>query len=300
MAIQNFEGDARQNAPRQSFLNHESVVFLGVMSKLTSLSGRAFSLMRRRFAVLVALAMWPYLALVVIFMIIGFVVRLLHPVGAPPTDPLQTWRSMTVLAKLGVILSFVAFASFPWGVASGGVSVMVCEDSLGREVSLGNVMARLMRRLPSLFVLSFVVGGAVLFGSAFLVVPGFIIFVVSVFAVDLMLNEDAGVVQALTRSYSLSVTWIGIVIALALALAVAAGVLQVVILVIFATLDLEGTEMVAMIWSFIALVPPALIAVFGTLMSLLYCDVRSQRGEMPNSTVQASGNTTQARIGAGS
>lgn len=52
-----------------------------------------------------------------------------------------------------------------------------------------------------------------------------------------------------------------------------------------AAVNVEGFAAMGIMWSFIGLVQPALLTVYATLISLLYCDVRVQRGErQPTST----------------
>jgi hypothetical protein len=249
------------------------------MSPSAALPGRAFGIMRRHLAALTAAAVWPYLLLVLFLAVAAAVLR----PYAPPEgwNAVELWRSLTMAAKLGVLLAYIACVSVPWSLASGGVSVLVYEDCRAREVSARSALDRLRRRLPSLLALSFVVGGPGLFGWFVMVVPGFAVFMFAAFSVPAMMNEEVGVLRALQRSSSLVGDRIGTVAALVAASAGVALVTWVPFDFLVLPLVAGRIANAAMTWVFIALLAPALIVVYGTFVTVLYCDIRRQRGELP-------------------
>src|SRR5258706_6173235 len=162
------------------------------MTAPRSLPGRAFRLLRRRLPALLGASLWPYLVMVGIYTVIGVVYRHTHPMYTA-SDPITLWRDFSFLAKLRVILIFVASASIPYGLAFAGVSLLVYDDYRGERSSLGSALKRVMRRLPAVVGVSFLVGCGGVFGSI-LLVPGIFFTMLTVFTVPVLLLEEAGVV----------------------------------------------------------------------------------------------------------
>src|SRR5215469_15103092 len=104
------------------------------MNTAASLPNRAFGVLHRRFLALIGAAFWPYLALIVLFAVTRLIVSTLFTPRHVTDDPQQLWLSYSLLAKIGVIVAFVASASLPWGLSTAGVSVIVCRDERGNPV----------------------------------------------------------------------------------------------------------------------------------------------------------------------
>ena len=112
------------------------------------------------------------------------------------------------------------------------------------------------------------------------IVPGVAVMVGTAFSVNVMINEGAGIVASIRRSVSLIGDRFGTIFTLTVALAAIAIILQIVLVATLTALAPEGLALSAMMWSVIGLVPPTVILGYATPVSLLYCDVVSQRGEL--------------------
>lgn len=249
------------------------------MNPPSSLPGRAVQVLRRRFPPLFGAAVWPYLVLASIFVVINVVVRHTHPASGN-IDPAAAWRGMSILAKFGVIIGFVACASMPHGLAMGSVSSLAYEDYCGRESSLGSALKRVMGRLLSLVALSFLVGCGAVFGTFLFLLPGLMITMLTVFAIPVMLLEEAGVATALRRSMCLAWDRIGTVLGLLLSFALVFMVVEGIFSLLIGTLNLEGTAAAGTMWAFLVLGLATLVCVYGTAVTVLYYDIRVSRGEL--------------------
>lgn len=262
---------------------------LGAMSGATSLSGRAISILRRRFLVLAGAAFWPYLALVLLFAVLRLILQGLIQPG-PPTDPVQLWQSSSVLAKFGVIAAFIASASLPWGLSAAGVSLIVCEHERGRAISLRDVIARLLRRVPALLVLSYLLGIGLFFLSAFFIVPGLMIWAVGYPALAAMIDDGAGIGRALRRGSEVALSRLGTMLRLVILFGIIGLFLALSLRAVLPALAEMGDLAVPFgIWGFMAIVPPVLIMIVGTLMAILFCDVRREREQSLANSVPVTG-----------
>jgi uncharacterized membrane protein len=256
-----------------------------LMTPPTSLAGRAVPVLRRRFPALFGAAVWPYLLLVSILVVINIVVRHAHPAGEP-FDPAAMWRGMSFLRKLGVMLSFVAGAAVPYGLAMAGTSIVAYEDYRGGEDSLGSALKRVVGRVLSLVVLSFLVGCGTLLGSFLFVLPGMLVPMFTVFAIPVMLVEDAGVGTALRRSLRLAWDRIGTILVFQLILGMVWMVVSIIFASLLGALGLEGMAAAVTMWAFLGLSMAVVVCVYGTVVAILYHDIRVSRGELqpPNVT----------------
>jgi hypothetical protein len=250
------------------------------MSLRSSLPVRGARVLGRSLPALFGAAVWPYLVLVSIYAVLHVVVRHLQPEGAPPFDPTTAWQGMSFPAQLGLFIGFAAIVFVPQGFALGGVSLLVFDDCCGETMSLKDALKRLLGRSPSLLILSFLIGCGVVFGSIPLVLPGLIVLMLTVFAVPVMLLEQAGVVIALRRSMHLVRERIGTVIELLVAFGVVGQVTVLSFVWLTATLNLSDMEDLVTMWAFIGLILPALVCVYGTVVTILYHDIRVSHGEL--------------------
>ena len=243
----------------------------------SSLAGRAFASIRRNFFALYAAALWPYLLLVAISIVINVAVRHAHPAAAP-LDPVVIWREMSFLAKLGVFVGFAALAKLPLGFAIGGISLLVNQDCCERKGSLGGTLRELMRRSLPLVILCMVIGCAAIFGAVF-VLPGIAVALLTVFAVPVMLLEETGIMTALHRSIKLAWEHIGTVIVMVSAFAASLIVMWVIFAALtISVLQLEDMSATVAMWMFLGLGMPILVCVYGTALTILYRDARVGRG----------------------
>jgi len=235
---------------------------------------QALRAVSQSFGKLYLAAAWPYLLVPVI--VIAFRLILLRYVGRPQTvEPAELWRSMSVGAKLGVLVTFIATSWLPAGLAYASVARSVLQS----ELSLGEVILSILRRFVPLAVLSVMLGIAITAGHIFFFFPGVFIETFCAFAVPVMVMEKRGVFASIGRSFSLTsrrfwevlgVLIAAIVVAVLVYLAASAflipliqpgsGPVNVPVFVIFLVLML-------------LIVPPLAMAVFGTSFVVLYSNL---------------------------
>lgn len=243
------------------------------MKTAASLARRTFGLSRRRFFSLVGAAFWPYLGLIAVFAVTRLIVSVLLTPHLS-IDPEQLWRSYSVLSKIIVIVAFTATASFPWGLSTAGVSLIVCAEDRGNPLSLRKAMAQLTRCLPALVALSFVLGTALTILSALFFVPGLIAVAVGYPAITALANEGLGVAKALKRGSQVALARLGTMLQLVILFSLVSTFAALSAPFVMARLsDLSDLAFALMIWGFIAIVPPALILLVAPVMALLYCDL---------------------------
>jgi hypothetical protein len=248
------------------------------MTAPSSLPGRAFRVLRRRLPALLGASLWPYLVLVGIYIVIGTIYRHTHPMYTT-SDPVTLWRDFSFPAKIGVILIFVASASIPYGLAFAGVSLTVYDDYRGEESSLGSVLKRVMRRWLAVVVASFLVGCGGVFGS-FMLIPGVIFTMLTVFTVPVLLLEEAGVGSALRRSMRLALDRAGSVLGLMLTFGM---VVYLVVISYFGLVQALNLDDETMVWAFrglLGVAVPMMMCLYCTMLAILYCDIRVSRGEL--------------------
>ncbi len=250
-----------------------------LMSPPTSLAGRTVHVVSRRFPSLFGAAVWPYVVMASTFIIINIVFRQNHP-ASERFDPIEVWRGMSIAAKLGVVVSFVACASIPHALALGGVTLLAYADYRGEESSLGSALQRVIGRLLSIVIMSFLIGVGAVFGSFLFVLPGLMFTVFTLFAVPVMMVEGAGVATALRRSIRLTADRIGTILLLLVTLFIAVIVVEVIFGLLISMLNLDGLPAVLTFWGLFLLVAPTLVCIYGTVVTLLYHDIRVSRGEL--------------------
>jgi len=255
------------------------------MNTAASLTRRTFGLSRRRFFALVGAAYWPYLGLIAVFAVTRLIVSvLLTP--HPSIDPEQLWRSYSVLSKISVIVAFIATASFPWGLATAGVSLIACAEERGNPVSVRKAMAQLMARLPALVALSFILGTALTILSALFFVPGLIAVAVGYPAITALADEGLGVAKALKRGSQVALARLGTMLQLVILFSLVSTFAALIVSFVMARLsDLSDLALAFMMWGFIAIVPPALILLVAPVMALIYCDLCRELSSSPTNVL---------------
>lgn len=243
------------------------------MNPPASLASRTFGILRRQFFALVGAAFWPYLGLIALFAVARLIISTLRTPHLS-TDPEQLWRSYSVLSKIGVIVAFIATASFPWGLSTSGVSLLVCREERGNPMSMREVMTHLMRRLPALLALSFVLGTALTIMSALFFLPGLIAVAVGYPAMAAFANESLGVGKALKRGSQVALARLGTIIVLVILFCLVSNFLVLGTALVMARQPAPSDSALTFVmWGFIAIVPPVLILLVAPAMALLYRDV---------------------------
>ena len=115
---------------------------------------------RQSFGKLYLAAAWPYLFALGIMMVLRLIL-LRYADSQQTPDPTELWRSMSLGAKLGVLLAFVAVAWLPAGLAYASVSQSV----LQAELSVDEVIRNVLRRIAPSAVLTIILGLAITVGN---------------------------------------------------------------------------------------------------------------------------------------
>ena len=98
------------------------------MNDSDSVLRTAIRTVRQSFGKLYLVAAWPYLFALGIMMVLRLIL-LRYADSQQTLDPTELWRSMSIGAKLGVLLAFVAVAWLPAGLAYASVSQRACRRS---------------------------------------------------------------------------------------------------------------------------------------------------------------------------
>jgi hypothetical protein len=183
------------------------------VAQLTSALKGSLRVIKRRLVPLWVAAAWPYIAMAICFLIFGFVIRAYHE-PSPQADPITLWRSLSVLAKVGVLLAYVACISLPHGLATAGAVVVVWSDLQGEAVVLQSVFSRIRKVLPRLLVLSLCVGVMCSLFGMFFFVPGILGFAFLSFAIPVLMIEDTRVSTSLRKGIDLASSRTGAVLGL--------------------------------------------------------------------------------------
>ena len=252
---------------------------VNVLAQLGSAMKNSLAVMRRHFATLWSATAWPYMVMIICFLIARFVVNADHD-PSKQWDPVTLWHSMGVPAKLGLLLAYLACISFPNGFATAGATVVIWADLQGEEVDLQSVFLRIGQVFLRLTGLSLCIGIMCSIGGAFLYLPGVLVFAFMSFTIPVLVIEDAKVLTALRRGINLASMRFGTLL----------GLYAVVLLVLVATAigvvfvapiaDLKGWTGIIAFWALIVAILPILMMVTTAVVVHLYRDLREQRGEL--------------------
>lgn len=248
------------------------------MARLSSALNRSLAVVRRHFATLWLAAAWPYIVMVICFLIARFVVNAYHD----PTkqwDPVTLWHSMGVPAKLGVLLAYLACISLPNGFATAGATIVVWADLQGEEVDLQSVFSRIGQLFLRLIGLSLCIGIMCSIGGVFLYLPGILVFAFMSFAIPVLVIEDAKVSTALRRDIDLASKRFGALLGLYAVVMVVIIAAAIGVVFVAPIADLKGWTGTVAFWALIVAIFPALIMVTTAVVVHLYRDLREQRGE---------------------
>jgi len=197
-------------------------------------------------------------------------------------DPTELWRSMSIGAKLGVLLAFVAVAWLPAGLAYASVS----QRALQAELSVDEVIRSVLRRIALLAVLTVILGLAITVGNFVFFVPGLLIEAFCAFAIPAMVMEKLGIFAAIGRSFSLASRrfWtvlgvlIGAIVVVVLAYLVSAAFLIPLIEPVSGPIN--STAFVLFMVLLLLTVPPLAMEIFGSIFAVLYLKLTGDKQGM--------------------
>lgn len=136
------------------------------------------------------------------------VVSLMFPVPTPPgpdapPDVLLSYL-FSLLGVLVAILSLVLLVSWIIATIVGGMAVKVASDVLdSRRIDLSETLNFTLSRLPSLLGPGIITGILIVVGLICLVVPGIILAIMFSLVVPVIVIEQAGALESLSRSRKL-------------------------------------------------------------------------------------------------
>ena len=236
-----------------------------------SLIAQASSIIRRRGAVLFGLSLWPF---ALSFIGIMLLVRTVQPAGPDAQwDPVHVWKSMSWLMRCTWIVCFLSYFYLSPMLALAGISEIVTAEQGRTELSLGDVLGRVVRALPRLIGLSFAVGILATFGFEAFVLPGLAVLAITTFAVPAIMLEGKSMRAAWRRSASLVRQGRGGVVALGGGLALTLIAIFCVVFALGSTSP-EAGKFAARVS--LLLIPAPVSMVFGTLDALLFLDIRER------------------------
>jgi hypothetical protein len=222
------------------------------VARLSSALNLSLAIVRRHFTTLWLATAWPYIVMVICFLIARLVVNAYH-------DPSKQWDPVTL--------------------ATAGATVVIWTDLQSEEVDLRSVFSRIGQVFLRLTYLSLCIGIMCSIGGAFLYLPGVLVFAFMSFAIPVLVIEDTKVLTALRRGINLASMRLGALLGLyAVVLLVIVAVAIGVVFVAPIT-DLKGWTGTIAFWALIVAIFPALMMVTTAVVVHLYRDLREQRGE---------------------
>jgi hypothetical protein len=251
------------------------------MDQKSSLLNRAWRVLQKNPAALLGAAQWPYLAVfaaaaIARAFLLGYV-----DLATAPTEPLEFWRSLGPLVKVGIVVSYFLYTSVPQGLAVAGISVVTWEGYLGGNAGLWHGLLEVRRRFLVLLALSFVVG----FASLWL---GVVAPIFGQFVIHTLFLPTAVVVLILERprlsiwkalrtslSWTIPIRWL-LPLVLSVAVGLAGLLLSLVLFRVRISLSLPPAFFTfAVLVVFILIVQPTIALVLGITLTLSYYDRRS-------------------------
>jgi hypothetical protein len=136
---------------------------------------RGWTMLWERPAAYAVVAILPYVLALGLPFLIGRLVVHFHPVAMGDRDPLTLWSSIGWETKLLFILGVISSATVPTYVAARGTCRLALEQQKNLSISLGAVLADMLRFLPVALLYFLVLGIVTCLGGLILVVPGLFI-----------------------------------------------------------------------------------------------------------------------------
>ncbi len=120
-----------------------------------------------------------------------------------PTD--EIWLQFSAVFSVFLLIFFLFFFVL-WitTAVTHGICIKYASNLISEEIpSFGNAFSFAIRKLPSLLVMTLIVDILVIFGLIALVLPGVIVGIMYSLVVPVILNENVGTMDSLSRSKSL-------------------------------------------------------------------------------------------------
>ena len=198
-------------------------------------------------------------------------------------DPVAMWQEMSIAAKCGVIIAYIATASIPRGLSTAGVTLLAYRDYLELEESVWATLKPIRVRLFSVVILSFLIGCATVLGLPF-ILPAMLVEMLTIFAVPVLLLERCGIAAALRRSVQLAWQRMGTILTLLLSLMIVVIVGEVFLIAFLRATDFGESSLFVTFWGVLAIAAPLLVSVYGTFVTVLYYDILVSHSEVLSPT----------------
>ncbi|MGC1186779.1 MAG: hypothetical protein WA871_05255 [Candidatus Acidiferrales bacterium] len=125
--------------------------------------------------------------------------------GNPNAAPrLPNLSPAVIAAAVGFFLVFILLVVFVTMLAQGATVIAVSDLYLGRPTTLIGAFRRVWRKVLTIFAVAVLSGFAMIAGFIFLIVPGIYIACRLALGVQAAVLEDAGPIDALSRSFALT------------------------------------------------------------------------------------------------
>jgi hypothetical protein len=247
-----------------------------MMEPRLSVFKRGWAMLWARPVAYAVAAILPYVVALGLPILFGrFVVRI-HPPAVEHWDPLTLWRSTGWETRLLIILAMIGSATVPAYVAARGICRLALEQQRNLSISLGTVLADMLRFLP-VAVLYFLVLGIVGFlGGMFLIVPGLLITAGCALIIPAGIDGQLGPLAAIRRGISLVGRVFGRVLGVYASYLAVVLVGRVMLTIIIVMTGDEGTAasvflVLLGLWFLAALLAMAPVNI---MCALLYCEAR--------------------------
>ena len=173
------------------------------MEPRPSVFKRSWAMLWARPAAYAVVAILPYVVALGLPILIGRFVVHDHPPAVEPWDPITLWKSMSWGTRLLIILAMIASATVPTYVAARGICRLALAQQRNLSISLGTVLADMLRFLPVALLYFLVLGIVTFLGGMFLIVPGLLITAGCALIIPAGIDGQLGPVAAIRRGISL-------------------------------------------------------------------------------------------------
>ncbi len=246
------------------------------MEQSESVGSQIFPLIRRRLLPLWLASVWPYALGAGCMISISFAVHASAASGHM-VSPLDQWHSMSGLAKLAIILAFIAQVSLLPDLGTVGVAMIVRSDRQRENLDLKSFVSRYARIVWLVVPVSISLGTLILIGWVF-ILPLFLA-PWSAFVMPALAAAQDNPGTAIRRSFRFSLRRFGPLLGLALATGVAQIPALLALFVPGAMLEGGPWWWVGQLvgWSLFAVLMGLIAMTRSVVLALLYLDaVRSE------------------------
>jgi hypothetical protein len=258
------------------------------MEARPSVFKRGFDLLWARPLAYAVVTLLPYVAALCLPILIGRIWFHAHP---SPVDPTDLWRSLNWGQRLLVIAAMIASATVPTYVAARGACLLALEQQRNAEVSLGAVLADMLRFVPVALFYFLALGIATFLGSMCLAVPGLLIASGCALIIPAGIDGNLGPLAAMRRGFSLVGRVYGRVLgvyAVYLAFVLVGRVVLTVFMVVAGSDDEHAGIIFFILMGLWFLAFLLAMAPLNIMSTLLYCEAR-QMDAPPLAAAEAGG-----------